>query len=51
MEKKIPPEIIDAIVEQINEMVNIPFLNEEQERMLFKLILSILIETFLKIKH
>ena len=48
MEKNITPEVLDAIVEQINSLINIPFLNEEQERILFKLILSILIDAFLK---
>lgn len=51
MDKKLSPEVIDAIVEKINELVNIPFLNEEQERILFTLIISVIIEAFLKPKR
>lgn len=50
MEKKLSPEVIDAIVDQINKMVNLPFLNEEQERALFHLIISVLIDAFIKRK-
>lgn len=51
MNEKLSPDIIDAIVTKMNDIINIPFLNEEQERIVFKLILTILIESFLKIKH
>lgn len=51
MEEKIPQEIIDGIIDKINEAIDIPFLNEKQEKMLFTLVLSVLIETILRIRH
>lgn len=51
MEEKIPQEIIDAIIDKINEAIDIPFINEKQEKMLFTLVLSVLIESILRLKN
>lgn len=50
METKIPQELIDRIIDEINAVLDIPFLNEKQERFLLSLVLSILLETLLKLK-
>lgn len=39
---------IDYIVEKINAKVNIPFLNEEQERIVIRAILMLIIGAFPK---
>lgn len=50
MEVKVPQELIDRIIDEINAALDIPFLNEKQERYLLALVLSVLIETLLKLK-
>ena len=42
-------EQLDAIADTINAAINIPFLNEAQEKMLLKLLLSILLDKLSKL--
>lgn len=48
METTLPDEVIEMIIEQINAAIDLPFLNEKQERMLFSFVLSVVIGAFLK---
>lgn len=50
MNDKLPDEVVSEIVELINRKLDIPFLNEKQEEALFKLLLSVIIETLWKLK-
>ena len=50
METKVPQDLIDKIIDEINAAIDIPFLNEKQERFLLSLVLSIILETLLKLK-
>lgn len=50
MNDKLPDEVVTEIVDLINRKLDIPFLNEKQEEALFKLLLSVIIETLWKLK-
>lgn len=43
-------EFIDKIADEINEHVNLPWLNEEQERLVIRAIIRILLSGFAKKK-
>lgn len=48
MNYDIPETVLDNIIDEINKAIDIPFLNEKQERLLFAFILSVIIGAFLK---
>lgn len=46
----IPSAVLDEIVEILNQKVDIPILSEAHERALFRLILSVALESLLRVQ-
>lgn len=46
----IPSAVLDEIVEILNRKVDIPILSEANERALFRLILSVALESLLRVQ-
>ena len=46
----IPSAVLDEIVEILNRKIDIPILSEAHERALFRLILSVALESFLRVQ-
>ena len=46
----IPSAVLDEIVEILNRKVDIPILSEAHERALFRLILSVALESLLRVQ-
>ena len=43
MSKEVDPELIEGVTKRLNEVINIPFLSEEQERILITAVLRMLL--------
>jgi hypothetical protein len=51
MNKELPQDLLDEIAEKINEVINIPFMSESQEKLLFVFLLRLITEKLqLKLK-
>lgn len=50
MFKDVDPSLLEEIANQLNKLINVPLLNEAQERRLIIFVLSILLDKLLEIE-